>query len=490
MIQIETLITFAVYLVFLLAVGWYFYKRTTDIEGYILGGRGLGGWVTALSAQASDMSGWLLMGLPGAVYLNGLPSAWIAIGLFLGTALNWIFVSSRLRVYTQLTGTLTISSFFEKRFNDPTSLLRVGSAVIILIFFTIYSSSGLVAAGKLFESMFNIDYSVAVISGAVVIVAYTFLGGFMAVCWTDFFQGALMFFAIVLVPGLATVHCGGISAVESGMIAKHISTSLFHSGTGQALSGLAIISTMAWGLGYFGQPHILTRFMGIRSVRELPKATVVALVWVIISLAGAVITGMVAIPMFDGLKGGDQEKVFIYMIGILFNPWIGGVLLAAILSAIMSTIDSQLLVSSSALTEDFYKKILRREASDKELVLVGRLCVLVISIIAMSMALTPGNTILGLVAYAWGGFGAAFGPVVLFALFSRRTTWLSALGGMVVGTLVLIFWKDAGLGAEMYEIVPGFAANFLTIFVVNMVCPQKDEQVLADYDAMKSLLKE
>ncbi len=489
MIQTETLLTFGVYLVFLLAVGWYFYKRTSDIEGYILGGRGLGGWVTALSAQASDMSGWLLMGLPGAVYLGGMNEAWIAIGLFVGTALNWMFVSARLRVYTEQTDTLTLSSFFEKRFNDPTSLLRVGSAVIILIFFTIYSSSGLVAAGKLFESMFQIDYSVAVISGAVVIVSYTFLGGFMAVCWTDFFQGALMFFAIVLVPVLGTIDNGGISVIEAEMAAKHISTSLFYDGSGKALSVMAIISTMAWGLGYFGQPHILTRFMGIRSVRELPKATAVALIWVVISLACAVIVGMVAIPMFDGLKGGNQEKVFIYMISKLFNPWVGGVLLAAILSAIMSTIDSQLLVSSSALTEDFYKKILRRDASDKELILVGRLCVLIISIIAMSMALTPGNTVLGLVSYAWGGFGAAFGPVVLFSLFSRKTTWLSALSGMIVGTLVLVFWKDAGLGAQMYEIVPGFIANFITIFVINMVAPQKDEKILSAFDEMKLGLK-
>ncbi|WP_421901720.1 sodium/proline symporter PutP [Maridesulfovibrio sp.] len=489
MIQTETLLTFGVYLVFLLAVGWYFYKRTSNIEGYILGGRGLGGWVTALSAQASDMSGWLLMGLPGAVYLGGMTEAWIAIGLFVGTALNWIFVSARLRAYTEMTDTLTISSFFEKRFNDPTSLLRVGSAVIILMFFTIYSSSGLVAAGKLFESMFNIDYSVAVITGAVVIVSYTFLGGFMAVCWTDFFQGGLMFFAIVLVPILGTIDNGGISVIEAEMAAKHISTSLFHTGAGAPLSIVAVISTMAWGLGYFGQPHILTRFMGISSIKELPKATAVALIWVVISLAGAVVVGMVAIPMFDGLHGGEQEKVFIYMISKLFNPWVGGVLLAAILSAIMSTIDSQLLVSSSALTEDFYKKILRRDASEKELMLVGRLCVLVISIIAMSMALTPGNTVLGLVSYAWGGFGAAFGPVVLFSLFSRKTTWISALSGMIVGTLVLIFWKDAGLGATMYEIVPGFVANFLTIMAVNMFAPQQDEQILADFDKMEAILK-
>lgn len=298
-----------------------------------------------------------------------------------------------------------------------------------------------------------------------------------------------MFFAIVLVPVLGTIDNGGISVIEAEMAVRHVSTSLFYNGSGQAISVMAIISTMAWGLGYFGQPHILTRFMGIRSVHELPKATMIALVWVIISLVGAVVTGMVAIPMFTGLSGGDQEKVFIYMISKLFNPWVGGVLLAAILSAIMSTIDSQLLVSSSALTEDLYKKILRRSASEKELILVGRLCVLVISVVAMSMALTPGNTVLGLVAYAWGGFGAAFGPVVLFSLFSRNTSWLSALSGMVVGTLVLVFWKDAGLGSQMYEIVPGFIANFITIWIVNMIAPQKDELILAAFDEMKLGLK-
>lgn len=489
MIQTEAMLTFFVYLIFLLAVGLFFYKKTQNIEGYILGGRGLGSWVTALSAQASDMSGWLLMGLPGAVYLGGMNEAWIAIGLFIGTALNWLFVSSRLRVYTEQTDTLTLSSFFESRFHDPTRLLRVGSSVIILVFFTIYSSSGLVAAGKLFESIFQVDYTVAVLSGSLVIVGYTFLGGYLAVCWTDFFQGALMFFAIILVPALGLSAAGGLAGVQAEMAAREIATSLFRDGSGGSLSILAIISTMAWGLGYFGQPHILARFMGISSVRELPKATVIAIVWVFISLGAAVVVGLVSIPMFDGLTGGDQEKVFIYMIAQLFNPWVGGILLAAILSAIMSTIDSQLLVSSSALTEDFYKKILRRDASEKELMLVGRSCVLLIAAVALSMALNPGNTILGLVSYAWGGFGAAFGPVVLFSLFSRKTTWKSALAGMTVGTLVLLFWKQAGMGAVMYEIVPGFVANFLTILIIDTFAPQGDEEILAEFDAMERGLK-
>lgn len=489
MIQTQTIATFVVYLLFLLAVGWYFYRRTASIEGYILGGRGLGSWVTALSAQASDMSGWLLMGLPGAVYLGGMNEAWIAIGLFVGTALNWTLVSARLRVYTELTNALTLSTFFEARFGDPTRLLRIGSSLIILVFFTIYSSSGLVAAGKLFESVFGIDYDLAVVCGALVIVGYTFLGGFMAVCWTDFFQGALMFFAIIAVPAMAVSHAGGMGAVEAEMAARRIATGLFHTGHGAALSVAAVVSTMAWGLGYFGQPHILARFMGIRSAAELPKATVIALVWVAVSLGGAVAAGMAAIPLFDGLSGGEQEKVFIMMIAKLFNPWAGGVLLAAILSAIMSTIDSQLLVSSSALTEDLYKTLLRRNASQKELVLAGRLCVLAISALALVMAMNPGNTILGLVAYAWGGLGAAFGPVVLCALFSRRTTWVSALAGMAAGTLALVVWKQTGLDATMYEIVPGFAANLLTILAVDCNLPQRNEAILGTFDAMRRRLR-
>ena len=427
----------------------------------------MGSWVTALSAQASDMSGWLLMGLPGAVYLSGVNQSWIAIGLFIGTWVNWILVAPRLRVYTERTNALTLSTFFEERFKDPTGLLRIISAIIILIFFTIYASSGLVGAGKLFESMFNINYSIAVIVGAVIMIMYTFLGGFMAVCWTDLVQGALMFLAIICVPVVAFFHAGGVDGVQAAITAKKISTSLFSDGSGP-ISFLAIISTAAWGLGYFGQPHILARFMSIKSVKELPKTITIAIVWVFISLLGAVIVGLIAIPLFDNLANGNQEKVFIYMIERFFNPWIGGILLAAILAAIMSTIDSQLLVSSSALTEDFYKHFIKKEASELEQIWVGRFCVLIIAIIAIILALTPGNTVLGLVSYAWGGFGAAFGPIVLVSLFSRKTSWQSALGGMITGTVVLVLWKNLGLGSIMYEIVPGFIANLIAIFLLNL----------------------
>jgi len=487
-VSIESILTFLFYFVFLMTVGVYFYRKTANVEDYLLGGRRMGSWVTALSAQASDMSGWLLMGLPGAIYLGGVQKSWIAIGLLIGTFVNWSLVAARLRVYTQKTDSLTLSTFFEERFKDPTGLLRIISSVITIIFFTIYSSSGLVASGKLFESMFKLEYHLAVIIGAVVIVLYTFLGGFLAVCWTDLFQGTLMFMAIIIVPILAYQYVGGGLAVENVMSAKGLSLNLFY-GEGKTLSVVAIISAMAWGLGYFGQPHILARFMSIKSIRALPKSMTIAMIWVVISLAGAVAVGLISIPMFPELAKGDHEKVFIFMIGKLFTPWVGGVLLAAILSAIMSTIDSQLLVSSSTLTEDFYQKIIKKDVDEKELMIVGRICVLIISFIALLLALDPENTVLDLVAYAWGGFGAAFGPLILAALFSKKTTWQSALAGMIAGTVVLIAWKTLGLGVYLYEIVPGFAVNFITIFLMNVFYKQDNKEIMAEFEDVLEMVK-
>lgn len=488
MATLATIITFIIYLIFLLAIGFFFYKKTNNLEDYLLGGRSMGVWVTALSAQASDMSGWLLMGLPGAIFLYGLGQSWIAIGLLIGTVLNWILVAPRLRIYTEKTSSLTLSSFFENRFKDPTGLLRIISAIITLIFFTIYASSGMAGAGKLFEAMFNIPYTAAVVGGCIVIVLYTFLGGFLAVCWTDLFQGALMFFSILIVPIFALVTNGGFNAIHAAAQAKNISMSLFESNSGIA-GVVAIISTMAWGLGYFGQPHILARFMSIKDVKEMSRSTTIATIWVIISLFGAILVGLIGLAMYQEAPGGDAEKVFIYMISDLFNPWIGGILLAAILSAIMSTIDSQLLVSSSALTEDFYQKIIKHDASEKELIWVGRLCVILISIIAMLLALNPKSSILSLVSYAWGGFGAAFGPIVLMALFSKKTTWKSALAGMVVGAIVCVLWKEIGLGSLMYEIVPGFIANFIVILIINKLNPQEDAIILNEFNDVKTILK-
>lgn len=477
-----TLKTFIAYFIILLAIGLYFYFKSKNISDYLLGGRGMGAWVTALSAQASDMSGWLLMGLPGAVYLTGVAGAWIAIGLFIGTALNWILVSRRLRVYTQNTNAITLPCFFEARFRDPTGLTRIISAIIILIFFAVYASSGLKATGLLFESTFNVPYGQAVVIGGVVIILYTFLGGFLAVCWTDLIQGALMVFAIVLVPIISFRSAGGANAIREALTAKGASTGLIPIGDGLPL--LIILSGMAWGLGYFGQPHILVRFMSIKSISKLRQSMSIAIIWVLLSLTGAVAVGLISTTMFEGLADKEEQKVFIYMIEKLFNPWFGGVLLAAIFSAIMSTIDSQLLVSSSALSEDFYVKAIRKNASTKEVIWVGRACVILISAIALILALNPESTILEIVSYAWGGFGAAFGPLVLFSLFSRKTTWQAALAGMVTGTVVLVLWEQIGLGDKLYEIVPGFIANCAMITTVNSLFPQKDENVLTEYDSM------
>ncbi len=478
------LVIFIIYMGMMLFIGFKFYNKDDNVEGYILGGRGLGSWVTAFSAQASDMSGWLLMGLPGAIYLGGMPQLWIGIGLFAGTCLNWKFVAQRLRVYTEEVKALTLSTFFSHRFKDPTKLTQIISAIIILFFFTIYSSSGMVASGKLFETMFGIDYTVAVIIGAVVIVSYTFLGGFLAVCYTDLIQGVLMVIAITVVPIIAIVTQGGMDSSFAAMEAQNLSMSLF----GGGVTALTIISAAAWGLGYFGQPHILVRFMGIGSVKEIPKAMRIAIIWCLLSLAGAVLVGLLAIPLFPGLSGGAEETVFILMIRKFFPPFIGGIFLAAIMAAIMSTIDSQLLVCSSALTEDLAQVFLKKELSEKQVVMFSRGSVVVIAIIALFIALGNNATVMGLVSYAWSGFGAAFGPLVLFGLYSRKINWKSALAGMIVGAVTVVIWKSVGLGDTLYEIVPGFILNVVTILIVN--CFTKPEpDVVEDFDEMVKTIK-
>ncbi len=487
--MIQTYLTFGLYLVVMLAIGAYFYKKASkDIDSYLLGGRGLGSWVTALSAQASDMSGWLLMGLPGVVYMMGINQMWVALGLAVGTLLNWLIVAPRLRAYTEKTKSLTLSSFFGRRFRDPSGLLRVLAAIITLLFFTIYAASGLVAAAKLFNSMFQIDYRLAVCIGAGVMLGYTLLGGYLAVCWTDLLQGILMFLALIVVP-VAAYNAIPADAFSAALDARGISFDLLPKGEGIA-PYLAVVSMAAWGIGYFGQPHIVVRFMSIRSIKLLPKACTIAMIWVVISLTAAVLIGLLAIPMFEGLGKGDSEKVFIYMISKLFNPWLGGIFLAAIMAAIMSTIDSQLLVSSSTLTEDFYKNVLRKRAGKQELMHVSRFFVLMITIVACVMALNPNETIFSLVTFAWGGFGAAFGPVVLMALYSRNTSWQSALCGMIAGTVVMLTWYASGMSQYLYEILPGFAAGLVTILAANRVFPQKRRPILREFDAVVKMVRE
>lgn len=476
MVGVETIITFSAYLLFLIGVGVYFYGKTSNSEDYLIGGRGLGSWVTALSAQASDMSGWLLMGLPGAVYLSGFGEMWVVIGLTIGTYLNWKFIAPRLRVETEIEDALTLPTFLEKRLKDDSGVIRKILALGTLFFFTIYCSSGLVASGKLFESILGIDYKIAVCIGAITIVLYTFMGGYLASCWTDFFQGALMFIAIIIVPIAAFYKIGDMETVRQGIELKEVSLNIFEKG-GKSIGVLGILSSLAWGLGYFVQPHILVRFMSIKNVKELKKSRRIAMIWVIISLLGAIAIGLLGIPLFKDVNelGGDPERIFIYMIQGLFNPWMAGILLAAILSAIMSTIDSQLLVSSTTLTEDFYKYI-KKDVSDKEIMWIGRVCVLVVAGIALLLALNPNAKVLSMVAYAWGGFGTMFGGAIISVLYLKNVSSKSVLAGIIVGLVVFLMWKVVGLDKYMYELLPGFFSNLITIYVAEkLFCKEMAE---------------
>ena len=470
----ETLITFVIYLIFLMGVGVYFYKKTETAEDYVLGGRGMGSWVTALSAQASDMSGWLLMGLPGAVYMTGMSQTWTAIGLTLGTYLNWKILAPKLRVQTEETDTMTLPNFLSKKLKDDTGTIRIFSAIVILFFFTVYSSSGLVAAGKLFASILGIDYKSAVIIGVGTIVFYTFMGGYLACCWTDFFQGTLMFLAILVVPVMAYFTGGGMESIACQAQIRDISLSILH---GSKIGTMGIISALAWGLGYFGQPHILVRFMSVKNLEELNKARQIAMAWVLISLAGAVAIGITGIGLFTDISqiGGDSEKIFIYMISKLFNPWVGGILLAAILSAIMSTIDSQLLVSASTLSEDFYRYI-KKDATEKQVMWTGRIGIIAISLVATIIAMDTNSHILSMVSYAWAGFGGAFGPAILMTLYCKNLNWRSVFAGMLVGVAVIILWKISGLSNYLYEILPAFVMNGLVVYAYEKVLVYKRQK--------------
>jgi sodium/proline symporter len=470
----------------MMLIGYLAYRRTKNLSDYILGGRRLGSWVAAISACASDMSGWLLLGLPGYAYAAGLEAGWIALGLLVGTYFNWRLVAARLRQYSVIAGdSQTLPEFFEQRFCDETRLLRIVSAIFILLFFLFYTSSGLVAGGKLFNAVFDLPYHWAVAVGAMVIVVYTFVGGFFAVCWTDLFQGLLMALALVVVPVIAIVSMGGLDSTMSTV--AEINPALLNALTNiknEPLELMAIISLMAWGLGYFGQPHILARFKAIRSVAEIPAARRIAVTWVFITLVCAVLVGMVGIGYLQQpLQGADTEKVFIVLVDSLFHPLVAGICLAAILAAIMSTADSQLLVSAAAFTSDFYKALFRHSASEQELIWTGRVAVLLIAIIALVLAWNPERKVLDLVAYAWAGFGAAFGPALILSLYWRRMNRYGALAGIIVGGVTVVVWKQLSGGIfDLYEIVPGFVFSMLSIIVVSCLTPAPDEAIVLDFD--------
>lgn len=578
-INIPIAVMFIAYSALMLFIGFYFYRQNKSTEDYFLGGRSMGPVVSALSAGASDMSGWLLMGLPGALYVSGFVDSYIAIGLTIGASLNWIFVAKRLRIYTSVvSNSLTIPDYFETRFSDDKHILRVVCAAVILIFFTFYVSSGLVSGAKLFEEVFGIRYDYALTTGTFIIVAYTFLGGYKAVCWTDMIQGLLMILALVVVPIVMFLQLGSFKEVASYIahsdesskkivqiqndipnILKNIksvesqakiqvlieslnetqdrsissakldeklktdsqiqaffnndlSTAIFSRDFAKRLSealgandfvGLenllaawqhipfvtkdrlswlsgvslvGIISALAWGLGYFGQPHILVRFMSIRSTKDIPAATFIGIAWMAICLIAACFIGMLGVAYVNkfNLSLQDPERIFIVMSQLLFNPWIAGILLSAILAAIMSTASSQLLVSSSTIAEDFYKKIFKQEASETMVLRLGKVGVLVVALIAFVISTDKNSSVLSIVAYAWAGFGASFGSVMLFSLFWSRMTRIGAIAGMISGAVVVVAWKQLFADTGVYEIIPGFVVASLAIIIFSLASKVRD----------------
>lgn len=490
-----TLITLGLYFVLMLGIGVYAWRKSTsDVAGYMLGGRSLTPSVAALSAGASDMSGWMLLGLPGAMYVAGLSAGWIALGLFIGAFANYLIVAPRLRVYTEVArDAITLPDYFDKRFEDRSRMLRVISSLVIVVFFTLYTSSGLVAGGKLFETSFGLDYTLGLWITAGVVLAYTMVGGFLAVSLTDFVQGCIMFVALILVPIVALMNVGGIGEVAETV--RGVDPGLLN--IFQGATAISILSAMAWGLGYFGQPHIIVRFMAVRSVRDIPMTRNIGMSWMFVTLVGALATGLVGLAYATrtGLEVTDPETIFILLSDVLFDPLITGFLLAAILAAIMSTISSQLLVSSSSLVEDFYGVFLRKDAPQKELVMIGRLAVLGVSLAAIYLAWNPENSVLGLVSNAWAGFGAAFGPLVILSLTWKRMTRNGALAGIIVGAATVLVWiyapvlaDGAKLSSVIYEIVPGFVLSFLAIVGVSLMGKAPATSVTDTFEAVQAAL--
>lgn len=496
---------FALYLLMMIIVGIVCARQSKDAEDYFLGGRKLNGWVAALSAQASDMSGWLLMGLPGSIYALGTGQGWIAIGLFLGTVFNWLCISRRLRRYTIRAGNaLTLPTYFENRFHDKKRILLFLSSVTIVVFFLVYTASALAAGGKLFNSVFGIDYRIALTIGAGVILVYTFMGGFLAVCVTDFIQGSLMLVALLTVPLLAwrLLGAGGttevLNASFEGGAAAFLSMTSDANGRYRLVD---IISQLAWGLGYCGMPHILVRFMAVRDEKELKKSKGIAILWVALSLGFACVIGVIGRAYLHPvlLTDGAQEKVFIEMIIKLFTqdmrlPIIAGLFLCGILAAIMSTADSQLLVSASSVAEDIVRGVIKRDADDKTVLRISRITVVVIAVLAYVIALNPNSSIMGLVSNAWAGLGSAFGPIVLLSLFWKRTNFQGAVAGILSGALTVIVWdyiplmggQTPGTVTGLYSLLVGFAVSALMIVAVSLLTPAPEESILQEFEDVKN----
>ena len=496
---IAVLIAFVCYLAMMIGIGIFSMKKTNSTEDYFLGGRGLNSWVAALSAQASDMSGWLLMGLPGSIYLAGTGKAWIAIGLFIGTALNWICISKRLRRYTIVANnSLTLPEFFQNRFRDKKKILLGISSVVIVIFFLVYTASALASGGKLFQTVFGLDYHYALLIGAAVILAYTFMGGFLAVCTTDFVQGTMMLIALLTVPIIAYAAISGdfTGALTAHGVAENSDfLSLFYM-DGKPYPLISIVSDLAWGLGYCGMPHILVRFMAVKSEKELKKSSVIAIVWVAISLIAACFIGILGRGFLnETLVETGSENVFIKMIQQIFDGnivliFIGGLFLCGILAAIMSTADSQLLVTASAVSEDLYHSFIKKDADTEEILKVSRITVIVIAVIAFVIAWNPDSSIMGLVSNAWAGLGSAFGPIVVMSLFWRRTNLPGAIAGMVTGGLTVIIWdyiplvggQTLGTYTGLYSLAVGFLLSLVMIVIVSLVTKAPSKEITDEFD--------
>ncbi len=511
--NIIVLSAFAVYLAIMIIIGFAYSKSTKNNEDYFLGGRNLGGWTAAISAQASDMSGWLLMGLPGSVYLAGTGEIWIAVGLLIGTVLNWYLVSARLRKYTIVAGnSLTIPSFFQNRYRDEKGVIKIVSAVIIAIFFAVYTASAFSSGAKLFATLFgdknNFEtvYIIGLCIAAFVILVYTFMGGFKAVCTTDLIQGMLMLVAIMAVPILAYTILTYNTGFADALIAKGVENpdnflNFMKNDDGSNVSAVSIISNLAWGLGYFGMPHILIRFMAIKNHTELKKSRKIAITWVIISLVASCIIGLVARGyLTTQLEGADSETVFIRTIQQLFSGnfvfvFIGGIFLCGILAAIMSTADSQLLVTASAVSEDMYKGVIKKDASEKNALWVGKIAVIVVSVVAFFIALDPNSSIMTLVSDAWAGFGSAFGPVILLALFWKRSTLPGAIAGMATGALTVIIWDYLPIvngetlyaATNLYSLVLGFAFALIVNIVVSLLTKKPSKEIIDEFESIKTL---
>ncbi len=506
------LLALGIYMAVMLWIGIRSAKKNKNADDYFLGGRNLNGWVAALSAQASDMSGWLLMGLPGCIYAFGTNQAWIAIGLFIGTVLNWIFVSGRLRRYTIRAGnSMTIPEYLSNRFKDEKRILMAISAVVMVIFFLVYTASSFAAGGKLFVSITGMDYHIALLVGAGVILLYTLFGGFLAVCETDFIQGLMMLVAILAVPIIAVILMGTgnivPNLVDSGLdVSVTDFLNIFNEG-GETISVVSILSQLAWGLGYCGMPHILVRFMAVKDEKELSKSKKVAIVWVLLSLAVACIIGVVGraylYPMVLSAEGAEYENVFIEMIKKMFMddikiPFIGGLFLCGILAAIMSTADSQLLVTSSSVAKDLFNGVIFKKMDEKKMMIVSRITVLVVAVIAFAIAWDPNSSIMGLVSNAWAGLGAAFGPTILLSLYWKRTNLYGAMAGMVSGGLTVIIWDyiklinmngekvTLGTYTGLYSLLVGFAISLFFIILVSLVTPKVSDEIVKEFEDVKN----